>query len=302
MESRQIIYNLEGKQDLMNTPLTSTSMTEEELNPSDAITEDELLEEEEAHIHLPGPSLWPVLLSVAIVLVFAGLIMFGTPGHDQLAPLAPWFIFIGLPCVLIGIMGWALENPHGAAHGEQARGGRYATSFADASITGKPTIFAEQVLDQAEGVVESTVTIASTAWSAHPVKVFVEREGVVLSLYGKVELEAQKQELEAAVRQVPGVLDVMNFLVAEDELLNAVNTVIEGLRSSGKLEGATDISVLVENGIVSLYGNVPNNSMKYLLEREISGVPGARVVVNHIGLNKDIPGNLGKTTNRIARI
>ena len=286
----------------MNTPLTSTSMSEEVLNPSAALTEDEILEEEETHIHLPGPSLWPILLSAAILVVFAGVIMFGTPNHDQLAPLAPWFIFIGLPLVLIGIMGWALENPHGSAHSAQARAGRYATSFADASISGKPTAFAEQVLDQAEGVVEGTVTIGSTAWSAHPVKVFVEREGVVLSLYGKVELEAQKQEVEAAVRQVPGVLDVMNFLVAEDELLNAVNTVIDGLKTSGKLEGATDISVLVENGIVSLYGNVPNNSMKYLLEREISGVPGARVVVNHIGLNKDIPGNLGKTTNRIARI
>lgn len=286
----------------MNTPLTSTSMTEEELQTPDAITEEEFLEEEETHIHLPGPSLWPILLSVAIALVFVGIILFGTPGHNQLAGLAPWLVFIGLPLVLIGIMGWALENPHGAAHGAHARGGRYATSFADASISGKPTVFATQVLDQAEEAVEGTVTIGSTAWSAHPVKVFVEREGVVLSLYGKVELEAQKREVEAAVRQVPGVLDVMNFLVAEDELLNAVNTVIDGLKSSGKLEGATDISVLVENGIVSLYGNVPNNSMKYLLEREISGIPGARVVVNHIGLNKDIPGNLGKTTNRIARI
>ncbi|HVU68472.1 MAG TPA: BON domain-containing protein [Ktedonobacteraceae bacterium] len=287
----------------MNTPLTSTSMTEEELQTSPAITEDEILEEEEeAHIHLPGPSLWPALLAVAILLVFVGVVLFGTPAHNQLAGAAPWFVFIGLPLVLIGIMGWALENPHGQAHGAHARGGRYAASFADASVTGKPTVFAAQTLDQAEAVVEGTVTIGSTAWSAHPVKVFVEREGVVLSLYGKVELEAQKKEVEAAVRQVPGVLDVMNFLVAEDELLNAVNAAIEGLQAAGKLEGATDISVLVENGIVSLYGNVPSTSMKYLLEREISGIPGARVVVNHIGLNKDIPGNLGKTTNRIARI
>ena len=286
----------------MNTPLASTSITEEELNPSDVATENEILEEEETHIHLPGPSLWPALLAFAIVLVFVGILMIGTPDHNQLTALAPWFIFIGLPCVLIGIMGWALENPHGGAHSAHVRGGRYATSFSEASITGKPTVFADQVLDQAEAAVEGTVTIGSTAWSAHPVKVFVEREGVVLSLYGKVELEAQKQEVEAAVRQVPGVLDVMNFLVAEDELLNTVNTVIDGLKSSGKLDGATDLSVLVENGIVSLYGSVPSSSMKYLLEREISGVPGARVVVNHIGLNKDIPGNLGKTTNRIARI
>lgn len=283
----------------MNTPLKSTSLTEEELTASNPSLDEAELEEEEAHIHLPGPSLWPILLGLAILLVFVGVILVG---DKNTAGASPWLVGIGLPLVLIGIMGWALENPHGSSHGASARTSSYATSFADASTTGKPTVFAGQVLDQAEAVVEETVTISSTAWSAHPVKVFVEREGVVLSLYGKVELEVQKQEVEAAVRQVPGVLDVMNFLVAEDELLNAVNTTIENLKSSGKLEGATDLSVLVENGIVSLYGNVPNTSMKYLLEREISGIPGARVVINHIGLNKDIPGNLGRTTNRIARI
>lgn len=283
----------------MNTPLKSANLTREEPDNSDLVIDEEEQSEEEAHIHLPGPSLWPILLGVAITIVFVGVLLIGDQ-HTQ--GISPWLIFIGLPFVLIGIMGWALENPHGSAHEPRAKGGRYATSFADASVTGKATPYAAQVLDQAEAAVEQTVTISSTAWSAHPVKVFVEREGVVLSLYGKVELEAQKKEVEANLRQVPGVLDVMNFLVAEDELLNAVNGVIENLKASGKLEGATDLSVLVENGIVSLYGNVPNPAMKYALEREISGVPGARVVINHIGLNKDIPGNLGKTTNRIARI
>ncbi len=284
----------------MNTPLKSTNATEEELVASEIdIEEEEQLEEEEAHIHLPGPSLWPLLLSGAILLVMIGIIM---TGDKNTAGAAPWLIFIGLPCVLIGIMGWALEDPNASSHVEHDTGKRYSSSFADASMSGKPTLFAAQVLDAAEAAVEETVTISSTAWSAHPVKVFVEREGVVLSLYGKVELEAQKEEVEARMRQVPGVLDVMNFLVAEDELLNAVNTAIENLRSSGKIEGASDLSVLVENGIVSLYGNVPDISMKYVLERDISAIPGARVVINHIGLNKDIPGNLGKTTNRIARI
>lgn len=287
----------------MNTSLTNTSTSEEELEASAASEEEELLEEEEeAHIHLPGPSVWPVILTVAIVLVMASVLLFGTPGHDQLSGLAPWFLIIGIPGVLIGIMGWALENPHVDRHAIQTQGGRYAASFAEASTSGKLTAYAAQVLDQAEEVVEGIVTTASTAWSAHPVKVFVEREGVVLSLYGKLELEAQKREVEAAVRQLPGVLDVMNFLVAEDELLNAVNAVIDELKSAGKLEGATDLSVLVENGIVSLYGTVPDSAQKYLLERQISGIPGARVVINHIGLNKDIPGELGKTRNRIGRI
>src|SRR5579884_161900 len=287
----------------MNTPLKSTSVTEEELTASEVAIDEEELAEEEANIHLPAPSLWPILLSVAILIVFVGLIMIGTPTANQLSGLAPWFIFIGLPLVLIGIMGWALENPHGHAHEARAKGGsRYATSFAEAAMTGKSTVLAEQVLDQAEAVVEETVTISSTAWSAHPVKVFVEREGVVLSLYGKVELEAQKQEIERNLRNLPGVLDVMNFLVAEDELLNNVNRVIEDLKKSGKIPESANITALVENYIVSLYGDVPDIKMKYLLEREISGIPGARVVINHIGLNENIPGNLGKTTNRIARI
>lgn len=284
----------------MNTPLKSTNLTEEELAASEQVaSEEEEQSEEEAHIHLPGPSLWPILLGAAITLVFIGILLYG---DKDTAAASPWLIFIGLPFVLIGIMGWALENPHGSTPEARAKGGAYATSFANAALIGRPTKYAAQVLDQAEGVVEQTVTIDSTAWSAHPVKVFVEREGVVLSLYGKVELETQKKEVEARLREVPGVLDVMNFLVAEDALLNAVNVSIESLKAAGKLEGATDLSVLVENGIVSLYGNVPTPSMKYTLEREISGIPGARVVINHIGLNKDIPGNLGKTTNRIARI
>lgn len=296
-ESTQPI--LKGKRSLMNTPLKNTSLIEAEQTASEQAGKATEQPEAEAHIHLPGPSLWPILLGAAITFVFVGFLMLFDTATSAASP---WLIFIGLPFVLIGIMGWALEKPHGSARAPHTDSGFVATSFADASITGNQTKYAQVVLDQAEDVVEKTVTIGSTAWSAHPVKVFVEREGVVLSLYGKVEMETQKQEIEANVRQVPGVLDVMNFLVAEDELLNAVNAVVEGLKTAGKLEGATDLSVLVENGIVNLYGTVPSTSMKLALEREISGVPGARVVVNHIGLDKDIPGNLGKTTNRIARI
>ena len=99
---------------------------------------------------------------------------------------------------------------------------------------------------------------------------------------------------------MPGVIDVKNFLVAEDELLNAVNARIEKLRAEGKLEGAKDISALVENYIVSLYGETPTNEMKYALEREILGISGVRVVINHIGLDENIPGNLGRTSNKVG--
>ena len=278
----------------MDTSLQNTNLTEDELTvpvleDQDA---DQASAEEVAHIHLPNGSLWPLLLGLAILVTMIGFAIINT---------TPWVTIIGAVLVLVGILGWAFENPN-APHAEAVEPGKYAATFAEAAKTGKPTPLAEIALQEAEDVVDKTVTIGTTAWSAHPVKVFVEREGVVLSLYGKVELEEQKKEVEGALRQLPGVLDVMNFLVAEDELLNAVNAVIGNLKAQGKLEGAKNLSALVENYIVSLYGEVPKPEMKYLLEREITAIPGARVVINHIGLNEDIPGNLGKTSNRIARI
>lgn len=278
----------------MNTPLQSTSLSEDELEQaaSDSQDAEEAHAQAEGHIHLPNPSYWPLLVGISILIIMVGVLI----SHET-----PVLIIIGFPILLITMMGWALENPN-APKGATVKAGEYAMSYAEAATTGKPTVLGQVALRDAEDVVEQTVTISSTAWSAHPVKVFVEREGVVLSLYGKVELEAQKDEVEAALRKMPGVIDVMNFLVAEDELLNAVNRVIDGLKAAGKLEGAKDLSVLVENYIVSLYGAVPTPEMKYLLEREITAIPGARVVINHIGLDKDIPGNMGKTSNRIARI
>jgi BON domain len=277
----------------MDTSLQNTSLSEDEMTmPALAVQEAEHVEGEEAHIHLPNGSLWPIIVGAAILVTMVGFVFINT---------VYWITVIGAVFVFIGIMGWALENPM-ATHGEEVKPGEYSATFEEAASTGKPTPLAAEILREAEDVVDQTVTVDTTAWSAHPVKVFVEREGVVLSLYGKVELEEQKQEVEAALRKMPGVLDVMNFLVAEDELLNAVNAHIASLKAAGKLEGAKNLSVLVENYIVSLYGEVPDPKMKYMLESEITGIPGARVVINHIGLDKDIPGNMGRTTNRIARI
>jgi BON domain len=278
----------------MDTSLQNTSLTEDELTVPvlEGPDVDEAEAEEAEHIHLPNGSLWPLILGASILIAIIGFLIINS---------TPALVIIGAILVLISILGWGLQDPM-AVHGEKVESGKYAATFAEAAKTGKPTPLAEIALEEAEDVVDSLVTVDTTAWSAHPVKVFVEREGVVLSLYGKVELEEQKKEVESALRQLPGVIDVMNFLVAEDELLNAVNAVIANLKAQGKLEGAKDLSALVENYIVSLYGEVPKPEMKYLLEREITAIPGARVVINHIGVNEDIPGNVGRTSNRIARI
>jgi hypothetical protein len=274
----------------MNTPLQSANLTADELNTSTVAAAEELGEGEvEHHIHMPNPSLWPLILSVAIAVTMGGLLFVNT---------FPWISIIAAPFVLISIIGWALENPFAS------RGAARAIFSPGTYEPGKLPPLAEQLLQDAQEVADQTVTVSSTEWSAHPVHVEIEEiepEGVVLALYGKVELAVQRKELEERLRSMPGVINVKNFLVAEDDLLNAVNGRIEKLRADGKLEGARDIRVLVENYIVSLYGYTPTTQMKYMLEREILGIPGVRVVINHIGLNEDIPGNLGRTNNKVGK-
>ena len=166
----------------------------------------------------------------------------------------------------------------------------------------QPDLTPEQVLELAQETVERVVTVSSTAYSTHPVRVELEGvqgDTVALAVYGKVELEAQRDELEDALWQLPNVANVKNFVVAEDAILNLANARIASLQEKGKLDGSHNITVLVENYILQLYGEVPTEDMKLMLERELIGIPGVRVVVNHVGLNEDIPGNLGRTRNKI---
>jgi hypothetical protein len=263
----------------METSLQSTHLPANEL--SDSLLEEQV-EEEEHHIHLPNPSLWPFILSIAILVTIIGLLFL---------PTNPWLTIVAAPFVLVGILGWALEDPMVASHDETTEVYQF-----------HPEITAHDVLEQAEAIVDRTVTVSSTAYSTHPVKVEIDQEksnGLILALYGKVELDAQRERVAEALRHLPNVLDVRNFIVAEDEILNIAYTRLENLRSKGKLEDALDLRILVENYILSLYGNVPTTDMRMMLEREMIGIPGVRVVVNHIGLNEDIPGNLGRTRNKI---
>jgi osmotically-inducible protein OsmY len=271
----------------MNTPLQSADRISDNMVMPALAQGEHDQGGEGLHIHMPNPSLWPLMLGVAIAIAFVGLLFINS---------SPVMFIIGAILIVISILGLGLEDPF-AQKGVRKQASGLAASFAESEVTGKPTIFAEHLLQRARDVADHTVTVSSTAYSAHPVKVEIEREGVVLSLYGKVELEAQRKEIADALLEMPGVIDVKNFLIAEDAILNAVNATIERLHTSGKLADA-DVTALVENYIVNLYGNVPDAKMKEMLEREIVGIPGVRVVVNRIGLNEDIPGNLGRTRNR----
>jgi hypothetical protein len=87
----------------MDSSLQSANLTADELNkltPTDhAETESG---EEEHHIHMPNPSLWPFILGVAVLLTIAGLLAL---------PDVPVLSIIAAPFVLVGMLGWALEDP-----------------------------------------------------------------------------------------------------------------------------------------------------------------------------------------------
>ena len=87
-------------------------------------------EGEEHHIHLPGPSYWPLLLSVAILVAVTGLLFI---------PDNPWVVIIAAPFVLIGILGWGLEDPMGVTPALKK----------SSSPVKKPAPPAQQVLDRA---------------------------------------------------------------------------------------------------------------------------------------------------------
>ncbi|HEY4034492.1 MAG TPA: cytochrome c oxidase subunit 4 [Ktedonobacteraceae bacterium] len=87
----------------MDHSLQSAHLTMNELTTLSAANPEATVEvEEEHHIHLPGPSWWPLLLSVAILIAVVGLLFI---------PDNPWITLIAAPFVLVGILGWGLEDP-----------------------------------------------------------------------------------------------------------------------------------------------------------------------------------------------
>jgi hypothetical protein len=87
----------------MDSSPQSASFTPDELNAS-LLEQHEAGDEEETtpHIHLPNPSYWPALLSLAVALTIGGVVLIST---------VPWVTLIGIIFVFICIMGWALEDP-----------------------------------------------------------------------------------------------------------------------------------------------------------------------------------------------
>jgi hypothetical protein len=122
----------------MNTPLQSTGLNEDALDlaASESQDQEEAHEQGEAHIHLPNPSYWPILVGASILVIIVGVLISNT---------TPALIIIGFPLLLITMLGWGLENPN-APKEAPVKPGEYAMSYAEAATTGKPTVLGQIAL------------------------------------------------------------------------------------------------------------------------------------------------------------
>jgi hypothetical protein len=175
----------------MDSSLHGSNLTTSELDTSKAVHQEEaerleVEEEHQPHIHLPNPSYWPLILGAAILLTIIGLLFI---------PDNPWLVIIGIPCMLIGIMGWALEDPMAP------RKPSFAVVPIDPAFLNSKFQIGQEVIDkdrQWVGVIKARL----------PHYILVERGGLFLKTYYIPEELTQE-----TVRD-----NIIQLTVSEDEL------------------------------------------------------------------------------------
>lgn len=176
----------------MDSSLQSANLTTEELTKSLAEKESVVEnvgghDEGEHHIHLPNPSLWPLLLSAAILLAVVGIIFF---------PENPWLTIVAVPLVIIGILGWALEDPMAPMTDKLA----YLHKQKEVP---SPFQLGEQVVDK-DGFIIGKVEARFTNY------ILVERSGLLVKTYYVPQNLATTDTSRGLVR----------LTLSEDELVN----------------------------------------------------------------------------------
>ena len=103
------------------------------------------------------------------------------------------------------------------------------------------------------------------------------QEGVV-RLQGHVVTQGNKRNAEAAARSVPGVLDLENGLVVDDDL------VLEVAQALGKneLTRSERIAVGARNGFITLNGEVSSAAIRHAAEARAASISQVRGVVNYL--------------------
>ncbi len=103
-------------------------------------------------------------------------------------------------------------------------------------------------------------------------------KGRIVFLSGHVISTGNQQLAETAARTIPGVLDVKNDLVPDDNLIREVAAAL------GKIEHAYGVKFFTgaQNGVVVLNGEVSSTDIRTLAEKCAADIPGVRGVINYV--------------------
>lgn len=133
------------------------------------------------------------------------------------------------------------------------------------------------------------------AFAAVSQSITVEVEQGVVTLYGSVDTARRKERLAELLWTLPGVQQVVNHLLAEDELDARLQQRLQALVAAGTLDRLPKL--LVEQQMVEMYGEVATTEQRNLVERETLAVPGVRVVINRLSVPQELSPRV-QTMNR----
>jgi osmotically-inducible protein OsmY len=141
--------------------------------------------------------------------------------------------------------------------------------------------------------VEESVQRSLEQAGLQDIKVSEDRENRVVTLEGEVQSEAQKQQAEEAARQAASGWMIANQVLvaaegAEDHKEEVASAEDDAIKSHIDAEfkkakfDEFDVKYSVENGVVTLEGEVENAQLRQQAEKIAAGAPNVKQVVNKI--------------------
>jgi BON domain len=105
--------------------------------------------------------------------------------------------------------------------------------------------------------------------------IVIEAEAGRISMHGRAELTSFGDQAKEALLHSPGVVEVADHLLYDEDLTELVSTALAA-------KGFSRITVLTEHGLINLRGEAPDSATRYQAEDIAKRTPGVRGVVNDI--------------------
>jgi hypothetical protein len=168
----------------------------------------------------------------------------------------------GLPkdAIVVPIDSLRLAEYYEGAHGKQAL---LDLALSYAALNAMPPYLSDAaILRLAQQAVDRAV---ENPRARHDMLLEVESGRV--AMLGRAELTSTGEQARAALELTPGVLEVVDHLIYDEDLLARVGEVLEA-------KGVGYLTVLVEHNLVMLHGTVPDLKTLYKAKDAAMAVPG----------------------------